>query len=204
MARECMLSLNNYALDFFTFLTMILSVPASKLAPSYQFRIATRSDAQAITDLVNSAYRGDSSRAGWTTEADLLIGLRVTPEDVCELIETDDSVILLCIDDDKIIGSVNLLKTENAAYLGMFAVNPQLQGGGIGKQFMQAAEDLVKQRWQANKMWMTVITTRHELIAYYERRGYQRTGRIKAFPIEVPEENRLVKNLQMEELEKSL
>ncbi|MBC3873409.1 GNAT family N-acetyltransferase [Undibacterium flavidum] len=168
------------------------------------FRIAQKNDALAITDLVNSAYRGDSSRAGWTTEADLLTGVRVNPEDVRELIETEDSLILLCLRDGIIIGSVNLLRTDNAAYLGMFAVNPELQGGGIGKQFMQAAEELVKQRWQAKKMWMTVITTRHELIAYYERRGYQRTGRIKPFPAEVPDECRLVKDIQMEELEKIL
>lgn len=183
---------------------MTISAPVAITQPSYQFRIALRHDAQAISDLVNSAYRGDSSRAGWTTEADLLTGLRITPEDLCELIETDDSVILLCLHDDQIIGSVHLLKTEEAAYLGMFAVNPTLQGNGIGKQFMQAAEDLVKSRWQAKKMWMTVITTRHELIAYYERRGYVRTGRIKAFPAEVPEECRLVKDIQMEELEKDL
>lgn len=168
------------------------------------FRIADKNDVPSITDLVNSAYRGDSSRAGWTTEADLLTGVRVNPEDVRELIETEDSVILLCLRDGIIVGSVNLLRTADAAYLGMFAVNPALQGGGIGKQFMQAAEELVKQRWQANKMWMTVITTRHELIAYYERRGYQRTGRIKPFPAEVPDEFRVVKDLQMEELEKHL
>lgn len=168
------------------------------------FRIADKNDAPAITALVNSAYRGDSSRAGWTTEADLLTGVRVNPEDVRELIETEDSFILLCLRDGNIVGSVNLLKTEDAAYLGMFAVNPELQGGGIGKQFMQAAEELAKQRWHAKKMWMTVITTRHELIAYYERRGYQRTGRIKPFPAEVPDECRLVKDIQMEELEKIL
>lgn len=179
---------------------MTTSKTTSKLA----FRIADKNDAPAITVLVNSAYRGDSSRAGWTTEADLLTGVRVNPEDVRELIETEDSLILLCLRDGNIIGSVNLLKTEDAAYLGMFAVNPELQGGGIGKQFMQAAEDLVKQRWHAKKMWMTVITTRHELIAYYERRGYQRTGRIKPFPAEVPDECRLVKDIEMEELEKLL
>lgn len=173
---------------------------ASKLT----FRIADKNDAPAITDLVNSAYRGDASRAGWTTEADLLTGVRVDAEDVRELIETENSLILLCLRDGVIIGSVNLLKTEDAAYLGMFAVNPLLQGGGIGKQFMQAAEELVKQRWGAKKMWMTVITTRHELIAYYERRGYQRTGRIVPFPAEVPEECRLVKDIQMEELAKIL
>lgn len=168
------------------------------------FRIARKDDADSIVKLVNSAYRGDSSRAGWTTEADLLTGVRVQAEDVRELIETEGSMILLCLRDEEIIGSVNLLKTEDKAYLGMFAVNPLLQGAGIGKQFMQAAETLVKQEWQSRAMWMTVITSRHELIAYYERRGYQRTGRLVPFPAEVPEECRLVKDIVMEELEKAL
>lgn len=169
-----------------------------------QFRLAQKNDAEAITALVNSAYRGDSSRAGWTTEADLLTGVRVQAEDVREIIETEGSMILLCLQQNEIVGSVNLLKTEDKAYLGMFAVNPLLQGAGIGKQFMQAAEALVKSEWQATAMWMNVITTRHELIAYYERRGYQRTGRLVAFPAEVPDECRLVKDIMMEELEKPL
>ncbi|MBR7800676.1 GNAT family N-acetyltransferase [Undibacterium fentianense] len=172
--------------------------------PVLDFRIATSKDAEAITALVNSAYRGDSSRAGWTTEADLLTGVRVIPNDVLNLIEADGSLILLCLQDEIIVGSVHLQKTEDRAYLGMFAVNPQLQGGGIGKRFMLAAEDLVKRTWQSQKMWMTVITSRHELIAYYERRGYAKTGKVKDFPAEVPDECRLVKELKMLELEKRL
>lgn len=183
---------------------MTSSTSQHSASSTLTFRLAQKNDAPAITALVNSAYRGDSSRAGWTTEADLLIDARVHAEDVVEIIETEGSLIFLCLQGEQIVGTVNLLKTDDAAYLGMFAVNPQLQGGGIGKQFMLAAEDLVRQQWQAKRMWMTVITTRHELIAYYERRGYRRTGRVVPFPAEVPEESRLVKNLEMEELEKLL
>jgi ribosomal protein S18 acetylase RimI-like enzyme len=181
---------------------MTTSTPTSHT--QLEFRLARKDDADNIVNLVNSAYRGDSSRAGWTTEADLLTGVRVQAEDVRELIETEGSMILLCLQNADIVGSVNLLKTEDKAYLGMFAVNPLLQGAGIGKQFMQAAEALVKKEWQATAMWMTVITSRHELIAYYERRGYQRTGRLVPFPAEVPDECRLVKDIVMEELEKPL
>ncbi len=168
------------------------------------FRLARKADADDIVTLVNSAYRGDSSRAGWTTEADLLTGVRVQAEDVRELIETEGSMILLCLRDGEIVGSVNLLKTEDKAYLGMFAVNPLLQGAGIGKQFMQAAEALVKQEWQSRAMWMTVITRRTELIAYYERRGYVRTGVHKPFPTEVASAFGKVDDLQFEVLEKIL
>lgn len=173
-------------------------------SPQFSFRHALKSDAAAIAVLVNSAYRGDSSRAGWTTEADLLTGTRINAEEVMQLIEADDSVVLLCLQDVHIIGCVHLEKTGDAAYLGMFVVQPTRQGGGIGKQFMQAAEAEVQALWGVKKMWMSVISVRAELIAYYERRGYVRTGRFKPFPAEIGDEFRLVKDLQFEEMEKQL
>lgn len=167
-----------------------------------QFRIAQLTDVPAICALVNSAYRGDSSRAGWTTEANLLTGVRVEAPEVSDLISNSDSFILVCQQGDQIIGSVNLQRTEDGAYLGMFAVQPTLQGGGIGKQFIAQAEREVQERWGVTRMWMTVITTRTELISYYERRGYTRTGRIVPFPEEVSDEFRLVKDIEMLELAK--
>lgn len=167
-----------------------------------QFRIAQLADVPAICALVNSAYRGDSSRAGWTTEANLLTGVRVEAPEVNDLISNPDSCILVCQQGDHIVGSLNLQKTDDGAYFGMFAVQPTLQGAGIGKQFMAQAEQTVQARWGVKRMWMTVITTRTELIAYYERRGYSRTGRIVPFPEEVGEEFRLVKDIEMLELAK--
>ena len=177
----------------------------SQLSPStLSFRPAVKQDAAYIAQMVNSAYRGDSSRAGWTTEADLLTGTRIDAEEVTNLLEADNSVILLCLKNEQIIGCVHLEKTLDAAYLGLFVVKPGLQGGGIGKQFMQAAEQLVQDLWGVKKMWMTVISVRKELIAYYERRGYQQNGKVKPFPEEVGDEFRLVKDLQMVEMEKAL
>lgn len=168
------------------------------------FRPAVEADADIIAALVNSAYRGDSSRQGWTTEADLLQGSRIFAPEVRELIATPHSVILLCLQGDDIIGCVNLEKTEGAAYLGMFVVRPVLQGNGIGKQFMQTAEQYAQELWGIQKIWMTVISVRKELIAYYERRGYARTGRFKPFPSDNGKEQMLVENLQFEEMEKIL
>lgn len=168
------------------------------------FRPAIDADADTIAALVNSAYRGDSSRAGWTTEADLLQGSRIFPPEVRDLIANPDSVILLCLQGEDIIGCVNLEKTEGAAYLGMFVVRPVLQGNGIGKHFMQTAEKHAQELWGINKIWMTVISVRKELIAYYERRGYVRTGRFKPFPSDNGKEQMLVENLQFEEMEKNL
>lgn len=172
--------------------------------PQFHFRHAVKADAAAIAVLVNSAYRGDSSRAGWTTEADLLTGTRINAEEVVQLIEADYSVVFLCSQNGEIVGCVHLEKTDDAAYLGMFVVQPNLQGGGIGKLFMQAAEKEVQTLWGVKKMWMSVISVRAELIAYYERRGYVRTGRFKPFPSEIGEEFRLVQDLQFEEMEKQL
>jgi ribosomal protein S18 acetylase RimI-like enzyme len=168
------------------------------------YRHANNADATAVAALVNSAYRGDSSRAGWTTEADLLDGTRINAEEVREQIETEESVILLCMYKQDIIGCVHLQKMDDAAYLGMFVVQPTLQGSGIGKHFMQTAETLVQELWGVKKMWMSVISVRAELIAFYERRGYIRTGRFKPFPSGFGEDVLTDFELQFEEMEKNL
>lgn len=171
---------------------------------SLSFRKAYIEDAGMIADLVNSAYRGDSSRLGWTTEADLLDGQRTNEAEIRNLIEAEESLILLCLRDTEVIGSVHLRKTDTSAYLGMLVVKPNLQGAGIGKHFMLAAENLVRQEWGSTKMWMTVITIRQELVAFYERRGYRRTGQVKPFPAHADNGIPCVEGLQLEVLEKDL
>jgi ribosomal protein S18 acetylase RimI-like enzyme len=172
--------------------------------PDLQFRKAVAADADRIADLVNSGYRGDASRAGWTTEADYLVGMRTDAQELRELIAGGDSAILLCVQAGELVGSVHLQRTGDSAYLGMFVVKPMLQGQGIGKRFMQAAEEFVAREWRSKCVQMTVITLRHELIAYYERRGYRRTGEFKPFPVEDRRSSLLVDNLQFEVLEKNL
>ena len=144
-------------------------------------RRAELKDADEIATLVNSCYRGDSSRAGWTTEADLLDGTRTDKADIERLITQDGSVILVCVDNDEIIGSVHLENQGSSCYLGMLVVKPTLQGGGVGRQIIDAAEKFARGMWGLNTMTMTVITVRSELLAYYERRGYRRTGEIRPF-----------------------
>jgi predicted N-acetyltransferase YhbS len=169
------------------------------------FRPATAADAPRIAALVNSAYRGDSSRAGWTTEADLVAGARTDEDDVRRMLAELRSMILLCLRGDEIIGTVYLKQTDaTSAYLGLFTVQPTLQGGGIGKQFIAAAEGAARERFGISRMWMTVISVRGELIAYYERRGYHRTGELKPFPREAGASMPQVENLQLEVMEKHL
>ena len=171
---------------------------------SLSFRPARLEETELIVALVNSAYRGESSKAGWTTEADLLDGQRTDEHEINILIEDENSLILLCLQGNEIIGSVNLQRKGEDAYLGMFVVRPTLQGGGIGKLFIQAAEDIAKQEWNSSKMTMSVITLRKELIAFYERRGYRRTGEILPFPKNIANGIPRVEELVFEILAKDL
>lgn len=134
--------------------------------------------------LVASAYRGDHSKQGWTTEADLLSGQRLNAEMAREMrAETDSSMILVRSAEGQAVASVYLRKpVDGLAYLGVLAVSPMGQGQGVGSALMNLAEAWVAERWNAHSLSMSVINKRAELIAYYERRGYERTGEVEPFP----------------------
>lgn len=146
------------------------------------FRNATPADIDAIVALVTSAYRGDASRAGWTTEADLLDGNRIDPEVLRTDLERPRSRVLLAEADGGLQACAHVADEDGAGYFGMFAVRPGLQGGGLGKQLLAECERIARDEWQLPVMRMTVIDVRAELIAFYERRGYRRTGEFKPFP----------------------
>ena len=169
-------------------------------------RLATAADVDAIVALVNSGYRGDSSRVGWTTEADILGGQRTDADEIARLMAEDDSVILLCLDKDEIVGSVHLERVdETIAYMGMLVIRPVLQGHGLGRRFIGEAERFARAEWGISRVRMQVISLRHELIAYYERRGYRRTGETALFPSHDPKFGLpKVEGLMFEELEKPL
>lgn len=146
-----------------------------------QFRDARDNDVAAIVALVESAYRGDVSRKGWTTEADFLDGQRTDAGGVAAAIGNPDGRILLAERGAELLACCHLEKQGEACYFGMFAVNPALQGGGVGRQVIAEAERIARE-WGCTAMQMTVITIRDELIAWYERRGYRRSGIFKPFP----------------------
>ena len=146
------------------------------------FRSATPADIDALVALVTSAYRGDASRAGWTTEADLLDGSRIEPDVLRADLARPRSRVLLAEADGGLQACAHVADEDGAGYFGMFAVRPGLQGGGLGKQLLAECERIARDEWQLPVMRMTVIDVRAELIAFYERRGYRRTGELKPFP----------------------
>ncbi|WP_426362636.1 GNAT family N-acetyltransferase [Streptomyces sp. E-08] len=146
------------------------------------YREAVLDDVPVLVPLVESAYRGDASRGGWTTEADILQGQRTDPEGVAAVITAPGSRLLVVERDGELVACCQLEHRGEAAYFGMFAVRPELQGAGLGKQIIAEAERRVRELWDAREMHMTVISVREELIAWYERRGYRRTGRTTPFP----------------------
>lgn len=146
------------------------------------FRPATSSDVPALVALIQSAYRGEASRAGWTTEADILEGQRTDPDGVLAVIEGADSHLVAVELDGELVACCQLERRGEHAYFGMFAVRPVLQGAGLGKLVIAEAERLARQEWGAAEMHMTVISVREDLISWYERRGYARTGQTSPFP----------------------
>ncbi|MEU6992241.1 GNAT family N-acetyltransferase [Streptomyces sp. NPDC046465] len=146
------------------------------------YRDATAADVDALVALVESAYRGDASRVGWTTEADLLQGQRTDPRGVAEVIESPASRLIVVERDGGLIACCQLEHRGDHAYFGMFAVSPDRQGEGLGKVIIAEAERVARETWGVHEMHMTVINARDDLIAWYERRGYRRTGKMTPFP----------------------
>lgn len=135
-----------------------------------------------LVSLVNSAYRGEDSKKGWTTEADLIEGtLRIDVPSIKEIIQKTGATILTCSNGNSLLGCVNLQKEAAGMYLGMLSVSPAAQGLGIGKKLLEASESYAKDAG-CHFIFMTVIDVRYELISWYERHGYARTGEKKPFP----------------------
>lgn len=155
-----------------------LMVPASE---SVLIRDATERDAGAIARLANQAYRGDESRAGWTTEADLLGGQRTDRAMVLDRMQ--DARFRLLFEDTALLASVQIeLMEDETAEIGMLAVAPARQGEGIGRRLLADAEAVASQQLGGRRLQMRVLHQRKELIDYYQRLGYQQTGETAPFP----------------------
>ncbi|MDQ2971688.1 MAG: GNAT family N-acetyltransferase [Pseudomonadota bacterium] len=154
--------------------------------PSFAFRAARPNDTDAIVALIESAYRGDASRAGWTTEADFLEGQRTDTREIGGLIARPDARFVLAENGGRLLACCLIEQQPDGdaldCYFGMFSVCPDMQGGGLGSALLAEAERIARGQWHCRAMRMSVIDIRAELIAWYERRGYRRTGEHKPFP----------------------
>ena len=162
----------------------------------HPIRPATAADVPALHALIERAYRGDAARAGWTHEADYLRGPRTDPALLAAIVAEPHSSMLLAVDSgagdaDGIAACIQLSDHgDGTAYLGLLAVEPSGQAGGVGRAMLAAAEDRAR-TLGATRVEMTVVDRRAELIAYYERRGYVRTGEVRPFPAELLEDQPL-------------
>jgi ribosomal protein S18 acetylase RimI-like enzyme len=144
-------------------------------------------DAASTAALINTCFRGEASRKGWTTEADILDGRRTTTEEIAAIIKRGDAFVLIGVLNDEIVAAAccerQVIAGKQTAHFGKISVKPTLQNKGYGKDLIYAAEAMTKREWRVLGFHMSVISLRHELIEFYERLGYERTGEFAEFPV---------------------
>lgn len=146
-------------------------------------RDAVAADIPALHALIESAYRGEASRAGWTTEADLLDGQRTDPDDLASILADPAQALLTARRGDELVGCVLIAdRGGGTGYFGMLSIRPTLQGGGLGRRLVEGAHAALADRFGALRVRISVFPQRETLIAWYERLGYRRTGDTLPFP----------------------
>lgn len=160
---------------------------------------ANADQSQAICELLNSAYRGTS---GWTTEINIISGNRTSRNEIEATIKLPNSYFFVVNQSKKIAACIHIVKKDDHAQLGFFAVQPSLQGNGLGTYVLEQAEIFARTHLYSKKLRMIVVSQRTELIAFYERRGYQKTGQVEILPanIGIPKQA----NLTIDYLEKRI
>jgi len=162
----------------------MVSAAMTDILPTYRFDFASLTDAPQVATLIERAYRGPEAAKGWTNESTLLTGPRSSVVEVEGLIRDSESRIVTASAGDRLVGSALIQKQGGGAYFGMFAIDPAAQGGGLGKTMMARCEAAARELWGAQSMKLTVISLRDQLVEWYERRGYVRTGEREPFPFE--------------------
>lgn len=173
---------------------------ARSMTDPLRFRVAVESDAPAIVRLVNAAYRGTEGVKGWTTEEHLVEGMRVVAPELLEMMR--GSHFELALEGEAIVGSVHLRREGSSCYLGMLSVDPGRQTAGIGRALLDRGEEIAR-GWGCERMRITVLDVRKELLAYYGRRGYRPTGRAFDFP-KTDRSHLKVPGIRLLEMEKPL
>jgi ribosomal protein S18 acetylase RimI-like enzyme len=156
---------------------------------------------QDICDLVNLAYRGDR---GWTRETHIIGGDRTTLGEITVVMEKAGARFYVVYLQQRLVACVYLAKERHHAYIGFFSVHPDFQGQGVGGYILRQAENIAKHQFVTDKIRMFVVSQRAELISFYQRRGYQRTGSQQVYPLQLKTGVPKVANLTIEYLEKEI
>jgi ribosomal protein S18 acetylase RimI-like enzyme len=169
------------------------------------FRLARPADAGTIVAIINRASNGDGGTAGWTDERAIWEGDRTSEAEILALLAAPQSMFVLCLQAGQVAGCAYVRKNGNAAYMGMLAVRPLLQGVGVGKLLIGEAERIGREVLGCKLMTIGVATHhRPDVAAFYERRGYARTGRIKPFEGSQARRVKKAPDLRAEWMEKNL
>lgn len=171
--------------------------------PELTFRYAEPTDVPAVAALVERAYRGPEAEQGWTTESHLLVGPRTAEDEVGELVADPDGRFVLAERAGVLVACAHVRRSGDGASFGMFAVDPRLQSQGVGRAVLAECERTARDLWGARTLTMGVISLRAELIAWYERRGYARTGASEPFPF-APVRGALRTDFDLVQLRKTL
>ena len=171
-------------------------------ALSLELCVACEADAKEIATLVNRAYRPSPQNAGWTHEANLIAGERTSTEQVLSLFHEQSTILLLRLGQE-IVACVHVQGGHSCAYIGMLATNPAMQAQGLGKQMLFHAEAYASEHFNASVLKMSVLSSRPELLAFYERRGYVLTGQVEEYPLSAGVGQPIVTGIQVLSLEKA-
>lgn len=147
------------------------------------FRTTNNAEAGSIAALVNGAYRPQSGVTGWTHESDLVADSRTSAAQILETLSRHHSVVLVGLNNEAIVACAHVEEDGNSCHIGMLAVNPILQGAGAGKLMLAEAEKYASTVFGSEKFIMVVVSERTELVSFYLRRGYQKTGLVLDYPI---------------------
>lgn len=161
-----------------------------------KIRLASLNDSPEIVSLVNTAYRSKEVK-GWTSESGMIGGDRINSKQVKVLLETKKSFLFLAFDQEKLIGCVHIQIEKNLGHIGLLTTHPKIQNLGLGKKLLQFAENYCVEHYHINTFEISVLSTRKELIEFYERRGYVFTGKVDSYPIDAQVGRPLLSDIQV-------
>lgn len=162
-------------------------MPADTLKFDVQFamRSAKVSDVPALLQLVEDAYRGGKATVAWKNEHDRVTGPRTSKNELSRYItSTESSILVLESGNGTFAGCVCVEKQGADAHIGLLAVNPSFQNQGVGRRLLEDAESYGQAQFGCTSGVMWVLSGRDELLEFYRRRGYEKTGETVPFPAE--------------------